>query len=342
MGGSKSSEEDLSLEGDRTHRAMRPHGEPYTERDNSKIYQLNKCICEGTFEEVRSLINSGVEVNRPSSSGGISVEYESRRLDGLPIYHAASRGTRLTQLLIDAGAEVDRRYRSFGTALQKAACYGDFETMELLIQAGANVNAAPGAGGTAIIRAIESGIDSFRKVRLLLQHGADVNDRDQFGTPLERVFQSKRFEFAPILLARGANLMAVVQSWQRKRSKPFPSLWLHIGHQQPYNSLDEVSSSIAESELAPDTVRIIQTEWEIPEQLKTDHSVSSKEDDYSEEEIFAQCWEQQFVLVADMSDVSGTSCSEFVSSRWGPEGQDFLRCLVDNIRLACQTPEKGD
>lgn len=338
MGSSEGSEEDSSGKGDLRPESPLPSPRTHDEMDSYK-YQLYESILRGSFERVKSLIDAGVDINQPFAGR----EPLAEMVAGPPIYHAAVKGAKLTRLLIDAGAEVDQQYGLSGTALQRAADTGDYETMELLLDAGANANATPGAGKTALSRAILSSIDPLKKVQLLLRHGADVNGKDSHGTtPLDDVFESRSLEFAPLLIARGANVMTAARTWQRCRAEPLPSFWLHLNRHQPYRTLDEAFTSIVGASLALDVVRVIQMDWEIPKLLKAYHSVSSREDSDSGEDIISQHWKEQFVLVANALEISGTSCSEFVSRRWGKEGYDLLQCLVDNIHLACRAPGEGE
>ncbi|KAJ9312782.1 hypothetical protein DTO271D3_7016 [Paecilomyces variotii] len=334
MSSSEGSEEDSSGKGDLRPESPLPSPRTHDKMDSYK-YQLYESILRGSFERVKSLIDAGVDINQPFAGR----EPLAEMVAGPPIYHAAVKGAKLTRLLIDAGAEVDQQYGLSGTALQRAADTGDYETMELLLDAGANANATPGAGKTALSRAILSSIDPLKKVQLLLHHGADVNGKDSHGTtPLDDVFESRRLEFAPLLIARGANVMTAARTWQRCRAEPLPSFWLHLNRHQPYRTLDEAFTSIVGASLALDVVRVIQMDWEIPKLLKAYHSGSSREDSDSGEDILSQHWKEQFVLVANALEISGTSCTEFVSRRWGKEGYDILQCLVDNIHLACRAP----
>ena len=67
------------------------------------------------------------------------------------------------------------------TPLMQAATYGDAPLLKLLIDAGADVNAANPEGATALMRAA----GDYDKVKLLLDHGASADARSKLGrTPL--------------------------------------------------------------------------------------------------------------------------------------------------------------
>ena len=56
----------------------------------------------------------------------------------------------IVRLLLDAGANVDAANKHGDTALILAACNGRMEIVRLLLDAGANVDAANTKGGTAL------------------------------------------------------------------------------------------------------------------------------------------------------------------------------------------------
>jgi ankyrin repeat protein len=77
------------------------------------------------------------------------------------------------QSLPEEGADVNARDETGGTALMESALYADVQIMRCLVAAGADVNAHSRDGATALLRAIHDP----DKVRLLLAHGAQVDDR---------------------------------------------------------------------------------------------------------------------------------------------------------------------
>ncbi len=97
--------------------------------------------------------------------------------------HAASKEGNLAvvQLLLDGGAEVNKRDQSYETPLDLASGEGIFEVANLLIEHGANVNSRDKFGST-LHKASEFG--HLDVVRLLLDHGADANaaKQDQWTT----------------------------------------------------------------------------------------------------------------------------------------------------------------
>jgi ankyrin repeat protein len=116
----------------------------------------------------------------------------SRGPDGYPALHFAvgMNNQNVVQQLLKAGCDVDIRntsdrqgYRA-ETALGNAAFWGRYEIAELLISAGADVNALTERRSTSLHSAARMG--SVRVVRLLIENGANINAQDKDGkTPLD-------------------------------------------------------------------------------------------------------------------------------------------------------------
>lgn len=82
---------------------------------------------------------------------------------------------------------------------------------ETLLQAGASPNRRAGAGGRPLDDAVLLG--SAGAVRLLLDHGARLDDVDSLGaTPLQTALDAHRFAIAELLVARGADVWAADRS----------------------------------------------------------------------------------------------------------------------------------
>lgn len=93
-------------------------------------------------------------------------------------------------------------------ALLRAAEHGDLDDVFLLLNQGANVDAADGDQWTALMFAARMGYAQI--ARLLLDRGANVDavEKDQW-TPLMLAAQYGHVDVARLLLARGANIEAV-------------------------------------------------------------------------------------------------------------------------------------
>ena len=87
--------------------------------------------------------------------------------------------TRRSRLCCGHGAAVDVEDRRGGaTPLMNASAFGSFETMKLLIDKGADVNAGAAAGATALMRAVTP---ISRKCVCSSNRGADVNAASESG-----------------------------------------------------------------------------------------------------------------------------------------------------------------
>lgn len=110
------------------------------------------------------------------------------------------------EVLLDAGAEVNVASRETMkvTPLHSAAAAGEAGIARLLIAHGANVNAAQAElGFTPLHEAALNGDIEFAK--LLLEHGADVDVKTKDGmTPLAYALSRERAEMAMLLRQYGA------------------------------------------------------------------------------------------------------------------------------------------
>lgn len=100
------------------------------------------------------------------------------------------------------------------TPLMYAAVYGDLDSMRMLIERGADVNAANQAGATALMWAA----DDAEKTRLLLEHGADPNGASATGrTAIRIALGYQRSAVVKLLLDHGAKTDPGAY-----RANPFP------------------------------------------------------------------------------------------------------------------------
>ncbi|KAJ5710397.1 hypothetical protein N7488_004553 [Penicillium malachiteum] len=113
----------------------------------------------------------------------------------------------VVQILLEAGANVNAQGGRFGNALQAAASRGSPETVQILLEAGANVNAQGGEYGNALQAAARNG--SAETVQILLEAGANVNAQGgHFGNALQAAASRGSPETVQILLEAGANVNA--------------------------------------------------------------------------------------------------------------------------------------
>lgn len=107
------------------------------------------------------------------------------------------------------------------TALLFAARVGDLTSARLLIAAGANVDDADAWGVSATVMAAHSGFDEL--VELLLEHGADPNAATAGFSALHAALMRRNTRMVGALLARGADPNARLRAWTptRRSSKDY-------------------------------------------------------------------------------------------------------------------------
>ncbi len=129
-------------------------------------------------------------------------------VDFTPLHAAAMAGhARVAEMLIDAGADVNAvAAEESGSPLYLAGGMGREEVVRLLLDLGADVTRGP-EGRQPIHAAAQRGHKSC--VEMLLAAGADVNSADRGGrTPLHRAAAGWHTPVVELLLARGAEVNA--------------------------------------------------------------------------------------------------------------------------------------
>lgn len=167
---------------------------------------LYYCVVNGEFRYAKKLIDQGAS---PERAANINVTSNAPVPDGQDslLIHFCMRedSSEAVAFLIQNGADVNRRTweherdyaghsgnAGFGyqsgdncgkTPLMAAAATGNVQSVELLIEGGADVNATDYFGKTALMYAASShqGDDAVQIAELLVKNGADLNTVDHFG-----------------------------------------------------------------------------------------------------------------------------------------------------------------
>ena len=109
------------------------------------------------------------------------------------------------QLLIDKGADVNAQGGEYGNALQAAASHGNIDAIQLLLDKGADVNAQGGMYGNTLQAAVFK--CNVEAVELLLGKGADMNAQSIFyGSALQAAASCGNVDAMKMFLNNGANV----------------------------------------------------------------------------------------------------------------------------------------
>ncbi len=111
---------------------------------------------------------------------GVPADAGDRRRGFTPLHNAAAMGhATIVQILIDAGASVDASDRNGVTPLVSAAYHGHVQVLALLLDHGADPNHRPQAGPNPLAAALYAG--SRPALDILLAAGADPSRADFAG-----------------------------------------------------------------------------------------------------------------------------------------------------------------
>lgn len=135
----------------------------------SDTWEFLKAVDEVDYREMRNRIFKGANVNRKNG-------------DGFPamVIAADKRNRELINFLLEQGVKVDATTEQRGeTALMRRAEVGDFETIALLLESGADPSLQDKSGLTALMRAARS--RKPRVVKQLLEAGAGFDQADFTG-----------------------------------------------------------------------------------------------------------------------------------------------------------------
>ena len=119
----------------------------------------------GDIGKVRLLLAKGADVNARSKIGRTPLLIAA-------LHDGASEAVRL---MIDKGADVSAHDRDGISVLEAAATVNNADTARLLLAKGATPNTKDTLGVTPLLQAAWNGQRNSEVVRLLIQHGADVN-----------------------------------------------------------------------------------------------------------------------------------------------------------------------
>jgi ankyrin repeat protein len=178
---------------------------------NERLRQASLIAC---VEEIKALLDKGADVNAKDKRGKTALILAS--LQGAVSEEGYRRETSpqgvkcrvdTVSLLLEKGADVNAKDQDGGIALMEATFWGRVKVAELLMSKGAEVNAKNQRGETVLIKAVSSPYLSPELVQTLLDKGADVNAKNNEGqTALLAIAEKGNIQVAQMLLAKGANI----------------------------------------------------------------------------------------------------------------------------------------
>lgn len=196
---------------------------------------MNKHLFEAVetkdLDAVRGLLKESIDINAQDEQGrtaimiatyandaamvkllvdaGANVDIQDDMLNNPFLYAGAEGYMEILKLLIAAGADPTITNRYGGVAIIPASEHGYVEIVEeLLTNTKTDVNHVNNLGWTALLEAIILNDGSEKQqqtIRVLIEHGADVNIADKDGvTPLAHAREKGFKEIEAILLESGA------------------------------------------------------------------------------------------------------------------------------------------
>jgi len=159
---------------------------------------LTDAAAKGDLEQVKLLISKGVDINVKDDEGLT------------PLHHAIKEGhTELARFLIDQDANLNAKEKRWDYApLHYAIWFENIDIVEVLVNKGVDVNYTPKRDYSPLINAIWCK-DKYRynMVRLLLDHGARFNVKDQEGwTAFRRAAKDGHHDVIELFVAKGADI----------------------------------------------------------------------------------------------------------------------------------------
>ena len=149
-----------------------------------------------------------VTLSRVLLIGGADVNARDKELQ-TPLHYAAfDSDEAITKLLLNYRADVNARDKDGRTPVLYAARYGDKNEaiMKLLLHYGADINAQDWTTGSTALHELVRWYEPGHGVKVLLENGADVKIQDVNGTPLLLAVQKWSIISVRLLLEKGADL----------------------------------------------------------------------------------------------------------------------------------------
>ena len=173
---------------------------------------LVDAVIDGDVKRTKSLLARGASANARGKDGYVPLVIAGYIYTG-PYQEGPPHSFELFKLLLDHGADVNAADDNGNTALMSVAAAGDMRAAKLLLAKGARLDARSHDGTTAFMAAASSDVEI---VQFLRAKGARINDKDNAGvTPLMMATSSSQEggdysspDIVKFLLAHGADVNA--------------------------------------------------------------------------------------------------------------------------------------
>ena len=151
-------------------------------------------VATNTLDIVNYLIDSGADIHATNGEGKTTL-----------MVATTSNTAEVVERLVQKGVDINAKDYEGLTALMDAAMRPMLpEVLEKLIKAGADINASNSNGNTALCDAVQMG--SLTQINLLIQAGSDMNSTDKHGTPILAYVRPSMPEALDLLIRAGANV----------------------------------------------------------------------------------------------------------------------------------------
>ena len=177
--------------------SFRKHDADIDFRDSNGRTALLLATHQNAVQSAALLIDAGADVNAMDN------------IQDSPYLYAGAEGRlEILRMTLDNGADLASVNRYGGTALIPAAHHGHLETVRLLLNTSIDIDHVNNPGWTALLEAIilgDGGETYIRIVDVLIDAGADVNLADNSGvTPLSHASERGYTEIGDLLTISGA------------------------------------------------------------------------------------------------------------------------------------------
>jgi ankyrin repeat protein len=178
---------------------------------NERLRQASLIAC---VEEINVLLGKGADVNAKNERGQTALILAS--LQGAVSEAGYRRETSpqgvkcrvdTVSLLLEKGANVNAKDQNGWTALMQATFSRRVKVAELLMSKGADVHAKDEGGETVLMKGASTPDPSLELMQTLLDKGIDINAKNKQGrTALFIAIERSKVEVVQWLLTKGANL----------------------------------------------------------------------------------------------------------------------------------------